>query len=72
MAGDTTFNGFPAEGIQFLRDLGENNHKEWFEAHKKTYIDNVQTPALVDAVMTHFVNMSPIQQWLMRALNGGT
>lgn len=46
MAGNTTFDGFPPEGIQFLRDLGYNNNKAWFEAHKKTYIDSVQNPAL--------------------------
>jgi uncharacterized protein (TIGR02453 family) len=40
------FKGFPGEGIQFLRDLGQNNIKTWFEAHKQTYLDVVQAPAL--------------------------
>jgi uncharacterized protein (TIGR02453 family) len=38
--------GFPAEGIQFLRDLRDNNNKEWFEAHKEAYLRHVQQPAL--------------------------
>lgn len=41
-----TFTGFPNTGIEFLRDLAENNNKSWFDAHKSTYIDHVQTPAL--------------------------
>ena len=41
-----TFNGFPPEATQFLRDLTTNNNKLWFEAHKQTYLDAVQAPAL--------------------------
>jgi uncharacterized protein (TIGR02453 family) len=40
------FTGFPASGIQFLRDLRENNNREWFEAHKSTYLEAVQQPVL--------------------------
>lgn len=40
------FSGFPAEGFQFLRELGENNNKPWFEANKDRYRDSVQTPAI--------------------------
>lgn len=40
------FSGFPQAGVQFLRDLGENNNKAWFTAHKQTYLDAVQTPAV--------------------------
>lgn len=39
------FVGFPVEGVKFLRDLRDNNNKEWFEAHKSTYRDAVQMPA---------------------------
>lgn len=41
-----TFTGFSAQGIQFLRDLRDNNNKEWFEAHKSTYVETIQQPAL--------------------------
>lgn len=40
------FTGFPTEATQFLRDLEQNNAKEWFEAHKQIYLDAVQTPAV--------------------------
>jgi uncharacterized protein (TIGR02453 family) len=42
----STFAGFPASGLQFMRDLADNNNKAWFEAHKQTYTDSVQTPAI--------------------------
>jgi uncharacterized protein (TIGR02453 family) len=40
------FDGFPTAGIQFLRDLMQNNTKPWFEAHKAQYLKVVQQPAL--------------------------
>lgn len=46
MSSNTTFSGFPAAGLQFMRDLSANNTKEWFEANKKTYLDAVQAPAV--------------------------
>ena len=42
---DMVFEGFPVEAGQFLRDLRDNNNKEWFEANKKTYINALRTPA---------------------------
>lgn len=32
-----TFTGFKPETIQFLKDLGKNNNKPWFEAHRSDY-----------------------------------
>jgi uncharacterized protein (TIGR02453 family) len=40
------FTGFPPTGVQFLRNLRENNDKAWFEAHKAAYLADVQGPAL--------------------------
>jgi uncharacterized protein (TIGR02453 family) len=40
------FTGFPASGIEFLRELSENNNKLWFDANKARFINDVQTPAL--------------------------
>jgi uncharacterized protein (TIGR02453 family) len=47
-----TFTGFTPQAIDFLRDLVINNNKDWFEAHKDTYITTLQNPgvALVEAV----------------------
>lgn len=38
------FEGFPAATFQFLRNLGDNNNKQWFELHKAEYQDNVLKP----------------------------
>lgn len=40
------FHGIPPTGIQFLRDLRQNNNKQWFEEHSATYTESVQGPAL--------------------------
>lgn len=47
----TTFGGFSPQATTFLSDLAANNNKAWFEAHRQTYLDQVQTPAL-DLVVT--------------------
>lgn len=38
------FPGFREEAFQFLRDLAENNEREWFKARKKTYEEEVKAP----------------------------
>lgn len=40
------FPGFPAETQQFLRELRENNTREWFAANKPRYDEFVKAPAL--------------------------
>ena len=40
------FTGFPAAAIEFMRELAANNSRSWFEAHKQSYLDFVQTPAV--------------------------
>lgn len=47
-----SFIGFTPQAVDFLRDLVINNNKEWFEAHKDTYITALQNPgvALVEAL----------------------
>jgi uncharacterized protein (TIGR02453 family) len=45
MAETETFTGFPAEALAFFKDLAENNNREWFEAHKRVYLDRVVSPA---------------------------
>ncbi len=39
------FRGFPERAFSFFREIAANNSREWFEAHKQEYIDNVQSPA---------------------------
>lgn len=38
------FEGFPPATFQFLRNLSDNNNKEWFELHKADYQQNVLKP----------------------------
>ena len=40
------FEGFPAQGFGFFRELAVNNNRKWFEAHKQDYLDYLQTPAV--------------------------
>ena len=46
-----TFAGMPDEGLAFLEDLEERNTKEFFDAHKAVFLQQVQAPfaALVEA-----------------------
>lgn len=39
------FNGFPAEGRNFLADLSKNNNRDWFQKNKKNYQTFVKIPA---------------------------
>jgi len=40
------FSGFPETGLAFLRELGQHNDRDWFEAHRKVY-DDEMVPALL-------------------------
>ena len=40
------FPGFPPEARAFLRDLRENNNREWFQAHKGDFERHVRDPLL--------------------------
>jgi len=46
------FPGFPAEGLQFLRQLKKNNKREWFQPRKEIFEEKVKAPMteLVGAV----------------------
>lgn len=55
------FDGFPKEGIAFLRRLKRNNNREWFTRHKTEYEDLVKAPmqSLVAALRPHFERFAP-------------
>lgn len=46
MGEESTFPGFPPEGLQFFLNLGKNNNRDWFQAHKQDYIDQIVAPGL--------------------------
>jgi uncharacterized protein (TIGR02453 family) len=39
------FTGFAPEALRFLRDLGRNNTREWFQAHRDEYENLLLEPA---------------------------
>ncbi|MFH0991999.1 MAG: DUF2461 domain-containing protein [bacterium] len=38
------FEGFPIQGIRFLKKLKQNNNRTWFEQHKAEYEEQVKLP----------------------------
>jgi uncharacterized protein (TIGR02453 family) len=40
------FRGFPAEAIEFLSELEENNDRDWFKANRGRYDDYLVAPAI--------------------------
>ncbi len=55
------FDGFPREGLRFLRSLKRNNRRDWFEKHKHEYESFVRDPmlALIAALQPHFARFAP-------------
>ena len=43
-AGARVFSGFPQAGLQFLRELKENNDRDWFRERKEVYEEQVKMP----------------------------
>ncbi|MHA1909130.1 MAG: DUF2461 family protein, partial [Candidatus Thorarchaeota archaeon] len=39
------FEGFPKEGLDFIKNLKQNNNREWFNANKSVYTESVLAPA---------------------------
>ncbi len=52
---------FPEASLAFLRDLADNNTKEWFQANKKRYEADLKKPAraLADAINGELADISP-------------
>lgn len=55
------FEGFPREGMRFLRRLKKNNNRPWFNAHKAEYEDHVRLPmqSLIAALQPHVHAFAP-------------
>src|SRR5579862_255483 len=55
------FPGFPEEGMKFLRSLGRNNKREWFQPRKHLYDQHVKAPMqdLVLAVTREMMRFAP-------------
>lgn len=61
MATQTLFKGFTPQTIQFLNDLHENNYKEWFEANRDVYENELLNPFkdLVNALAPIMCKIDP-------------
>ena len=57
----TQFSGFTQETSAFLRGLGENNTKAWFDAHRDDYETHYLAPAksLVEALGDRLLKLAP-------------
>src|SRR5690242_13126687 len=55
------FQGFPAEGVQFLRSLTRNNLREWVDPRKHIYDEQVKAPMaeLVGALCAEMMHFGP-------------
>ncbi|MDD3788550.1 MAG: DUF2461 domain-containing protein [Petrimonas sp.] len=55
------FTGFRPETIQFLKELKENNYKQWFEEHKHVYQEHLMEPLKSFATTTSLAmhNLDP-------------
>ena len=55
------FDGFPKEGINFLKQLKRNNNREWFEKHKQDYENFAKLPmqSLIVSLRPHFARFAP-------------
>ena len=55
------FEGFPREGIAFMKRLKRNNNRPWFEKHRDEYESFVKLPmqSLIAALQPHFQKFGP-------------
>lgn len=55
------FQGFSREALKFFAGLEKNNTREWFEEHKRTYLDRVKAPMeeLVVALSARMARYAP-------------
>ncbi|MDT8320662.1 MAG: DUF2461 domain-containing protein [Xanthomonadales bacterium] len=55
------FPGFPADFFGFFEDLARNNHRDWFNDHRRRYQDSVLAP-----VSAFIVDMAPLLSKISR------
>lgn len=55
------FEGFPKEGLLFLKKLKKNNNRTWFEKHKHEYEEYLKLPmqSFVFALQPYFTTFAP-------------
>jgi uncharacterized protein (TIGR02453 family) len=55
------FEGFPKQGIAFLKRLKKNNNRPWFQAHKEEYEQHVRFPmqCLIATLAQKMIDAAP-------------
>jgi len=55
------FSGFGDATFRFMRDLGRNNDKAWFQAHRTAYEEDLLQPAMafIEAIGPLLARFSP-------------
>ena len=55
------FDGFPKEGIKFLKQLKKNNNRDWFNKHKSEYEDFLKLPlqSFISSVKAPMAKVAP-------------
>src|SRR5438552_8128999 len=43
----SSFRGFPPDAIEFLRELEDNNDRDWFKSNRSRYEDHLRGPAVL-------------------------
>jgi uncharacterized protein (TIGR02453 family) len=43
----SSFRGFPPDAIEFLRELEDNNDRDWFKSNRARYEDHLRGPAVL-------------------------
>ncbi len=68
------FDGFPTAGLQFLAELAANNNKEWFNANKTRFKEDLQQPALefVRVMGERLQDPYPNMRYDLRTNGGGS
>jgi uncharacterized protein (TIGR02453 family) len=58
---DIDFKGFKPTALNFLKELSENNNRNWFNQNKQRYEDDVLMPAFdfISAMSTPLADISP-------------
>ncbi len=58
---DVEFDGFPTAAFTFLKGLGDNNNREWFEARRDIYEQSLRVPmkALIDEMDSRLAHFTP-------------
>lgn len=74
MSTATSFQGFPQSALDFLQELAANNEREWFEAHKQIYQNEVVAlaPAFVTELGERLKTLAPAVQYDARTNGAGS